>query len=205
MKYFILSITVFLFSLPCISQDKVDYTARKNELNFGYFNAFELNGTNDFGLGYKRLMRNGSIRTSVGFNFSQHDSETETEQWKTSGFGVSPRLGYEFHQSFNRIRLHYGSDVVSSFIKSTSELIADNPNLNRTDKSKGYILGVRPIIGLTVFLNRSFSISTETYLDIHYYKDTEERIRSSGTTTSIDKGMNMGLGPLGIVSINFHF
>ena len=205
MKNILAIIALLGIAIPCLSQNPIDYSERKNEINIGYFNAFELNGINELGVGYKRIISNGAFRTGIGFNFSQYDHENETEQWKNSGFEFSPRIGYEFHQYFNRLRLHYGTDVVSSFINSTSEYIAENPISNRTDKSNGFQIGLRPILGLTVFINKSISLATETYLDLSFYKSTEERIRSNGTTTSTEKGMNMGLGPLGIVSVNFHF
>ena len=192
-------------SLPGQSQDQSGFSENKHEINLGYFNAFELNGMNELGIGYKRLKNNGALRTNIGFNFLKYENDDETEQYDNSRFEISPRVGYEFHQYYNRFRLHYGADVVSSIINSKSEFISDIPNSNRTDKSRGYQLGFRPVLGLTVFINKSISLSTETYLDFHFYKSTEERIRSTGTTTSTDKGMSMGLGSLGIVSVNFHF
>ena len=205
MKNILVFIALCGIAIPSQSQDVPEFSDKRNEINLGYFNAFELNGINESGVGYKRIISNGAFRTGAGFNFSQYDHENETEQWKYSGLEFSPRIGYEFHQSFNRLRLHYGTDVVSSFINSTSEYIAEDPISNRTDKSKGFQIGLRPILGLTVFINKSISFATETYLDLRFYKSTEERTRSSGTTTSTDKGMSMGLGPLGIVSVNFHF
>ncbi len=205
MKQIIVLIAICSMSLPSQSQDQLEFSENKHEINLGYFNAFELNGINELCIGYKRLINNGALRTSIGFNFFKYDDDYETEQHKNSGFEISPRVGYEFHQSYNRLRLHYGADVVSSIINSKSEFISDIPNSNRTEKSKGYQLGFRPVLGLTVFINKSISLSTETYLDFHFYKKTEERIGSTGTTTNTSNGLSMGLGPLGIVSVNFYF
>ena len=205
MKNILAIITLLGIAIPCLSQNPIDYSDRKNEINIGYFNAFELNGINELGVGYKRLLENGALRTGVGFNFSKYNNDYETEQFNNSGFEISPRVGYEFYQFYNRLRLNYGADVVSSIIRSKSEFITNTPNSNRTDITRNYQLGFRPILGLTVFINKSISISTETYLDFHYYHSTEERTRITGITTNTSSGMNMGLGPLGIVSINFHF
>ncbi|MEN8228269.1 MAG: hypothetical protein ABFS38_08955 [Bacteroidota bacterium] len=205
MRNTILLITLFVLALPVHGQDLPDYSERKNEINIGYFNAFDLNGIDDLGVGYKRMINNSAIRIGTGFHFMTNTHESVSSQDSGSFFEVSPRLGYEFYQWFNRIRLNFGVDLVGTYYKSKSDYSSDNPDsfVDYTTTSIQY--GVRPLMGLTVYINKLISISTETYLDIRYYKNTDENIRWNGTITTTDKGMTTGLGPLGIVSINFHF
>ena len=205
MKKFVVLIAICALAIPSQGQDPQDYSENKNEINLGYFNAFVLNEINELGLGYKLMINNGALRTGIGFNFSIDETDYETEQYNYSGYNFSPRVGYEFHQYFNRLRLYYGADLVTSFINNKSEITSDTPNMGRTDISKGYEIGLNPILGLTVFINKTVSISTETYLDFSYYSSTEEQIRSTGSATNTSKGLSMGIGPLGIISVNFHF
>lgn len=203
-KIFILIVSLATV-LPCISQDLTDYSNKKNELNIGYFNAFELNAIGDLGIGYKYIGNKGAFRTGIGMDFGKYESDRESYQTNSTGYEISPRIGYEFHQWYNRIRLHYGADVVSSFSKSSYETIYEDPANDSYTNTKSFAAGIRPVLGMTVYLSKSISIATETYMDISFSKTTQERLYNSNTTTEVTRGMNAGLGPLGIVSINFHF
>ncbi len=187
------------------SQDIPAYSENKNELNLGYFNAFELNGIGELGIGYKHSNEKGAFRIGIGTDLRMYKSERETYQTKNSGYTFSPRIGYEFHQWYNRIRLHYGADVISTFSNYSYESIYDDPTNNRSSETKGYSLGLRPVLGLTFYINKTVSISTETYMDIFYNKSSTEELYNENTSTEVSQGMNVGLGPLGIVSVNFHF
>ena len=192
-------------SIPSIGQEATDYSANRNELNLGYFNAFALSSIGELGVGYKRLSEKGAFRIGMGMDISSAKSDYEYHQTKNSGYQITPRIGYEFHQWYNRIRLNYGVDVVSSFGSSTYENIYEDPTISYTNHRKSISAGLRPILGLTVYLNKSISISTETYMDISFSKSTTERNSNDNTTIEESSGMNVGLGPLGIVSVNFHF
>jgi len=205
MKQLLTTISIVLFFLPAYSQDTEPFSARKNEINLGYFNMFELNGLGDLGIGYKRIGEKGAFRTALGISFSKSESEYVTYQDFSKYFEFSPRIGYEFHHWYNRIRLNYGGDIFTSISKSSFEDIYDDPAGNRTSYYNTYQYGIRPILGITVYLSKSVSLSTETYMNISFSKTTEERTSYDNTNTYESKGMNVGLGPLGIVSINLHF
>ena len=67
-------------------------------------------------------------------------------------------------------------------------------------------MSIRPFLGLRVFITRTISISTETYLDIGYLKGrAEENYNTNNTTTTNEQGASVISGPLGVFSINFHF
>ena len=191
--------------VPSLAQELPDYSIKKNELNLGYFNAFELNGLGELGIGYKRLGEKGAFRTGIGMDFGKNVTDYATSNSTISRYTFSPRLGYEFHQWYKRIRVHYGGDAVTSFSKNTSADIPEDQAIDRFDSYKTFSGGLRPFLGLTVYLTKSISIATETYMDISFYKTTQERIRGEETTSYESQGMNVGLGPLGIVSVNFHF
>jgi hypothetical protein len=194
-----------LFTIPCYSQDLPDYSEKKNELNLGYFNSFQLSSIGELGVGYKRLTDKGAFRTGIQTDLGTSATDLEYYESNYSGFMVAPRIGYEFHQWYNRIRLHFGTDVVGSYRKNTYERLYEDPANNDIETTTAYSAGIRPVLGITVYLNKSISIATETYMDISFSKSSSERLYSDNTITSTSQGMHVGLGPLGIVSINFHF
>lgn len=205
MKNTIILIALLVMLTPCMGQDLPDYSKNRNELNLGYFNAFELNGLGDLGIGYKRLTDKGAFRTGVGMNFSKSKREYQSYQDNSTWSDISPRIGYEFHQWYNRIRLHYGVDAVTSFSNYSSEDIYEDPANDRLSEYKTIAAGIRPLLGITVYLSKSISIATETYMNIGFSKTIEETTYNGETDTYDRQGMNIGLGPLGIVSVNFHF
>ena len=91
-------IAFLAIAVPCASQDLPDYSEKRNELNLGYFNAFELNAMGDLGIGYKRLGEKGAFRTGIGMDFGKYEDEHQSYQTNSSRYEVSPRIGYEFHQ-----------------------------------------------------------------------------------------------------------
>jgi len=201
----ILLLAIIAIAVAGKSQDLPAYSENRNELNLGYFNAFELNGLGDLGIGYKYANETGAFRIGIGTDLGMSKSDQETVQYENSGYKFSPRIGYEFHQWYNRIRLHYGADVIATFSNYTYESIYDDPTNNRSTVSKGYSAGLRPVLGMTFYINKSISVSTETYMNISFSKSTREELFNENTSTDVSQAMNVGLGPLGIVSVNFHF
>lgn len=205
MKYTLLCCAVIAMGISGYSQDQLDYSEKANEINIGYFNALDLTGMDEMGIGYKRLTNKGAIRISSGFNFWKDKSENDGSHWNSGGYEFSPKLGYEFHQWFNRFRVHYGADLKTQFIRFSSEDITEDPVDSRSNTSRTFFYGVRPFLGLTLFINSSISFATETYLDLSLYNSHDERTYGNETTIEKQSGMNMGLGPIGILSVNFHF
>lgn len=205
MKKTILFIAAVTIVVTCKCQDLPDFSLKRNEVNLGYFNAFDLYSVGELGIGYKRLGEKGAFRTGMGMNFWKYDREFDFYDEHNSSYELSPRIGYEFHQWFKRIRLHYGGDFVTSFAKSSWEDIADDPNYDSKTIYKSNSLGIRPILGLTVYLSKTVSIATETYMDVSFSRTVEERTDNFGTDSYERKGMKVGLGPLGIISVNLHF
>jgi hypothetical protein len=188
------------------AQDPVNFSENRNEINIGFFNVFSMNVIHELGIGYKISGEHGALRLATSFNLNTQDRDSEDYRLKDKDFGISPRIGYEFHQNFNRLRLYYGADFVTSFYKTVYEetFPSIDPYETRTQTMKTNQYGLRPILGLTVFLSKSVSLSTETYLNVMYSKSIVEQ-DNSNPYTSTTKAMNVGLGPLGIVSVNFHF
>lgn len=210
MKQLLIIIAAFAFMLPLHSQGSESYTDKKNEINIGFFNAFELNNYSDFGIGYKRMVKNGAWRTGTGIHFyredgNRHDNVYDDETTAIRSYTISPRIGYEFHQHFNRLQLQYGIDFVTSFHKRTVENLTENEDYNTFQQTNKNKISIRPFLGLKVYITEYISISTETYLDIGYSIETFENNSLNNNYTRNAKAASVALGPLGVFSINFHF
>ncbi len=206
MRKITLLIAAFALCVNVSAQDPNNFTEKRNELNIGFFNVFDLYAAHDFGVGYKISGERGAFRLGTSFDLSRSERDGADYQLLDKSFSISPRIGYEFHQDFNRLRLYYGADVVTSFYKAVYEqsfpVIDPYETDTQTIKSNEY--GLRPVLGLSVFLSKSVSLSTETHLNVLFSKSILEDDDSNPSTTTT-RGMNVGLSPLGIVSINFHF
>ena len=86
MKQLLITIVAFAFILPVYSQGSESYTDKKNELNIGFFNAFELNNFSDLGIGYKRMAKNGAWRFGTGFGFSNSNSDNDNGGLQTHNY-----------------------------------------------------------------------------------------------------------------------
>ena len=156
-------------------------------------------------IGYNHQYEKGALRIASGFHFSSDLNESDSHLSEGSGYSLSPRIGYEFHRWFSRIRVQYGADVVYSLWRFKSDQFNDNPYYSSTHSIKLNEYGIRPILGITLFLNSSVSFSAESYFDMSYFRRTDEDVESGDTSVSTSQGMTARFGPLGIVSINFHF
>ena len=191
------------------AQDTTNYLSKKNEINIGYFNLFQLNSINNLGIGYKHAFGNSALRlgTSLSYNYSDNSSGNDSikQTSKKISTTIIPRIGYEFRQNYGRIFVYYGIDVSYSIQKEI------NNNYYGTNSKNEYIthgLGLNPLIGIKYFFNKNFSISTETSLNFMY---SSQKLKSSNyydnneETLNKNKNIYVNLSPLGIFSLNYHF
>ena len=205
MKSFVILFVFIILHNLVSSQDNSSYTEKKNEFNIGFFNAFELSNIQDLGIGYKRVIKNGALRTGASFDVSSSHDELNLYDRDNTYFSIKPRIGYEFHNNLNRFQLLYGLDLVGLYGHSKTEETHDNPINNNTHTLESFGASLNPTIGFKFFLNKRISIGTETSIKIAMEKSKVETVDNSGTRNYMDKDMNIGFGPLGIFSINIHF
>lgn len=205
MKYTFVLLVALAMALPNNAQDLPDYTANKNEFNIGYFNLFNLMGTNTLGIGYKRTGSIGAFRVGTGFGISTLTDQADTREYITNQFSINPRVGYEFHHWLKRFRVHYGAELAAGYSKY--ETVTDQPENDyySSNSTTTKSIAVRPLLGISFFIHPSISIATETNLNIAWNNSESTRDYNSGVQTSTNARMNTSLSPLGIVSINFHF
>ena len=181
------------------------FSQKRNEVNIGSFNAFELNANPNLGIGYKRTVKNGAWRIGTGLSYYTNSYEYQTSTNKYKGYSISPRIGYEFHQNYNRLQLLYGVDLSTSFSDSQEERIYENDENYNFEQTSGYSVGIRPLLGLKVYLSKMVSITAETYLYINYTESTTVDTYGNNSNTYTTSGMRVGLAPLGVFSVNLHF
>ncbi len=204
MKHILIVFAVAVLCFPCLAQTEGAPSPKLNEINFGYINVFNLSSSDlNVGLGYKRSGERGAIRLGTSFFFSVYNSGGSTGgENSDGGFGLTPHLGYEFHHSINRLRLYYGADLVSSVYRQKRENTSVDGEIFDYRKTEQYSLGLRPLVGLTFFLNPSISLSTEAGILFGWMMD---RTSDEDGLVSKSTSLNSSAGSLGIVSVNIHF
>jgi hypothetical protein len=212
-RIFLLSVAVCLISFGINAQESDNVKVKPNELSFGFYNVFQLEGGNRIGIMYKRSFSKGALRIGSSFGVSSSTSENEDQYSQESkSHYFAPRLGYEFHQNIKNWQLFYGADLQYSYsyAHQKTDYINNSYQDNREITHKKNSIGVRPFVGVKYQINNWFSVTTETGLLAAYKtsKMTElQRYESSPDEKNITKttGFSALLEPLGLVSLNFHF
>jgi opacity protein-like surface antigen len=204
MKRILIVFTLAVLCIPSFTQTESAPATKLNEINFGYINVFNLSNSNlNIGLGYKRSGEMGATRLGTSFFFNAYNSgRTAGDEYSDGGFGITPRVGYEFHHDINRLRLYYGADLVSSvYMQKRENTSADGERFDYR-KTEQYSLGLRPLVGLTFFLNPSISLSTEAGILFGWKMD---RTSDADGLVLKDTYLNSSAGSLGTISVNIHF
>ena len=116
-------------------------------------------------------------------------------------------LGYEWQKTISRVVIYYGFDITSDMVNR--KFTYENNNYNGYHKSETkvneYTIGIRPLMGLNVFLFENVSVGTEIQYSLKYYTGSEKSTYT-GSEDSKSKfdGIRTYFGPLGFLSINIH-
>lgn len=212
-KIIMLSVVVCLITMSLNAQESDFAKVSPNELSFGFYNVFQLEGSNKIGIMYKRSFSKGALRIGSSFSVSNSSSENENHyslDGKSHYF--APRLGYEFHKNIKNWQLFYGADLQysNSYSYQNTDFYGSSYYENRESTRKSNSFGVRPFMGVKYQINNWFSITTETGLLAAYNtSETSEidRYDINPYEENITKttGFSAALEPLGLVSLNFHF
>jgi hypothetical protein len=216
MKFPLTFFLCFVCSISAFAQKEFPVEETKNEINIGTFNAFYLSSYNDLGIGFKRHNKSGAFR--IGLNFSINNSNSLDSKsnlnsgilfYNNTDLLFSPRIGYEFHEDYNKMQLFYGLDLKTVYRKYFREMIYQASGNDELSGYKEKSFGLNPFIGVKYRFNKRFSLSTETNIYILYSKtlnysksavnNSEENFRQIGSR------FQTRLNPLGVFTFNFHF
>ena len=184
---------------------------------------------------YNILNNSAAFRFQTFFNYNSDNDETDyssnsnnsTEYYDTR---VKCSLGYESHKNFKRTQFYYGVDFSFSYSIVNNVSINSNeqryyPNNQDTaytmitvvytntidDRMRRY--GINPLFGIKFFITPKLSISTETQFVFEVYY---EKLKQSNTCdhptysyinnkTKDNDGFSSRFGPIGTLSISYHF
>ncbi len=119
--------------------------------------------------------------------------------------------GYEYQQVFNRWQFYYGSNLALSYYyrRETDTNISTKEEV--TNKHSSYAVAINPFLGFKYFVNKHFSVSTETSLHtgIIHSTSTLDSIVAGIPKTGIPElsGMRIyaSFSYLSAVFVSFHF
>lgn len=194
---FVLGLLSFPLNSSCQSPDSAPFSSAIHELNLGSGSM-----GHEFFLGYKHNFAMGALRTGTDLNLFWSNYSNGVTEDKTLIFGIDPRIGYEFYQWYGRFRLHYGADLGYSFNSYRTKSLDGGDEFNiLIDNSHG--VNLSPLIGISVFLSPSFSLTMESCVNVRYFILQNGVDEENPTLTG--KGIYVGLKPLGLLSLNYHF
>lgn len=184
---------------------------------------------------YNFLDNRAALRFQTFFNYNSDNDETKYSYNNTNSteyldtrmkFG----LGFEGHKNFKRTQLYYGVDFSFSYSKVTNTSTNTNeqryyPNINDTaytiitvvytntidDRMSRY--GINPLLGIKFFITPKLSMSTETQFvfEFYYEKFKQDNTCDHPTYSAINSkitnndGFSSRFGPIGTLSISYHF
>jgi hypothetical protein len=224
---------LFIYALCSAQQQAMSQEPLKNEvsirienifakpplfLSYGAwpFSYYPSNFPHDYlpvqvGLDYKYHFTKSAIRTGimVGSSKQQRSHERNQQEDRQSVSNYEARLGYEFHRTLDKVELFYGLDLFYSFYKSESEneYVNEGDLISTKSLRTNSMYGVTPLLGIRYYIKPSFSIGTELGYDIGVYTGKYEQERNNDPDDNgwEEEGNISRFGPLGMISINYHF
>ncbi|RLD63963.1 MAG: hypothetical protein DRJ01_02320 [Bacteroidetes bacterium] len=184
---------------------------------------------------YNIFNNSAAFRVQAFFNYNSDNDEanySSNSSNSTEYFDTRTKfcLGYEAHRNLKRTQFYYGIDFSYTYSKLSNKSTNVNeqryyPNVNDTvysmitvlytnsieDKMNTY--GINPFMGIKYFITPKLSISTETQLvfEVYYEKLTQKNANNhpsypyENTTTKNNDGFSSKFGPIGTLSISYHF
>lgn len=203
MRYFITFVALCLTASMGSCQEVPDYSSRINEISLG-FNRITGNGSNTC-IGYKHNFSSGALRAGAELSIYSWGDEDESFNLTGHNYAISPKIGYEFQESFNRFKIYYGADLVYSlgrYKREEYDIDSEGVDLAIDRNQK---IALRPLLGLQVFIFESISISVESFFDIAYLTAAENSPGSDDPWVNTMTAVSANLVPLGLLSVNYHF
>ncbi len=168
----------------------------------------------EMGLGYKFNLQGSAIRLKLSGVYKDGTRKDDDSNYKTDEtyFSSTIALGYELHKNIGNTQFFYGLDISMKSISQKSKYTRENYYLYNTGTytSKDIInykaYGISPLLGIKLYLNPSFSLSTVLKYNVLSYneKHVNKRSTSDEDTRYNENGITTNFGPLGQISFNIH-
>lgn len=165
------------------------------------------------GLSYKRDFGNTAFRSKLSFGSTNYTSEDikggvtrVTRKISLSAFYVS--LGYEGQKTFDKYQFFYGIEAFMHHYKRKSKKTElDNRKRIWEEMYRTTGIGISPLIGAKYFLTSRLSLSTEVklYIEPFFGKSYDRYSESQVKGKTEISGFQTRIGPLGQISVNYHF
>ncbi len=168
----------------------------------------------EMGLGYKFHLQSSAIRLKLSGVYKDGKREKDNSNYKRDEtyFSSTIALGYELHKNIGNTQFFYGLDI---YIKSTNQkskytrndyYLYNTETYTSEDIINYEAYGISPLLGIKLYLNPSFSLSTILKYNILSYNEKHINKRSTSDEDSKynENGITTKFGPLGQISFNIH-
>ena len=235
MKKYLIVVIVLLFGINSFAQNSnsdsskvkheisifVEDFLQKNNYPY-YYNYYDFDdyfffneyygvntGTTNIGLGYRLHFKKMALRSRVTFssNVSSNSiNDNGRTENSTTNFGFS--VGLERHIDINKAQFFYGLDF--SFLKRNNNYdfesyVGDIYSYANSVENTSFVFS--PLLGFKYHFHPAISVSTELRFNMDKYFNEYTSSYENQPEDDIQKseGFRTKLGPVGFLSLNFHF
>lgn len=157
------------------------------------------------GMNYRYHTGNGAWRIGLELSFRSERSDNEYSKSKNSQLSTGLRSGYEFHKTFKKVEIFYGTDLFATYASSSGEYKTKGSWDESSNTSDNLQIGISPLAGVRYYITPNLSLSTETQFRMNYYQNWYQSSYNLDESNSFSDGFQMGFAPIGILSFNIHF
>jgi len=207
-----LTFTIFiLLSVLSLTKSQT-ITEKKNELNLGFFNIFELTSSPELGIGYKRQFNKFAFRFSTTYLYENSEYLADKYgyyRWSAHGYEVTTKLGLEKFKNYTKTQIYYGLELQTSYEQNNyEENISSDYDIWKEER-KTYGISPSIFLGVKFFIIDNISISTELNTSCSFTKTIikiySDHTNSDRVENAYDNEIKISLQPIGLISLNFHF
>lgn len=196
-----LTVLILLLTLGSgIAQDTRASDERKHEIGVGTFLPSGPGGSKILNFSYKYHFTSGALRANMLLNMEKSTRYSDPEYYirKDQLYGMF--LGYELFKDFGRFRLSYGGDLGCFWERSVSGSVPEPEVQLDSDAEHSWSFGLRPFLGIGFRIVPGLSVSLES-----------QALLILGLPNGFKNGgedgyyYELGMAPLGLLSLNYHF
>ncbi|MCF0075219.1 hypothetical protein LZD49_32350 [Dyadobacter sp. CY261] len=148
----------------------------------------------------------GALRAQLGTSYfsnrennsSQFDTipQPPSSKFKFKTGNLNLRIGYEFHKSYDKHQIFYGSDI------GYGHYFADNSYIN-VGVAKNNKISLTPFFGVKYKIIPRLSVSMEMALSMEYF--VQSQFNHLNIKQGEDKQLSISFYPLRFLNVSYHF
>jgi hypothetical protein len=182
------------------AQDAPAPDKRKHEIGVGTLLPAGSGGSSFLNFSYKYHFTRGALSTSLLLNMGKSTNFYDPEYYIRKDQLLGAFLGYELFKDFGRFRFSYGGDLGCFWERSVSGYVPEPGMQLDAEAEHSWSFGLRPFLGIAFRIVPGLSVSLESQAFFMYR--LPNGFENGGENSH---SYELGMMPLGLLSLNYHF